>query len=188
MAHDAEAVKYADLAVTMGMPANMVPLPEIYSGAALHGARYTEAADRLVSTLAAPIRNAGGAEVIRLVDSTLGDPTKKPAARQALQRLIDKVGIDNIDENSRTGFVIWFSMVDALDPAYDLADRNLAEFGRSGSGGGPAWDYLWVSEMRSFRQDPRFQDIVTRLHFIDYWKQYGPPDACDLKDGKLVCH
>jgi TolB-like protein/DNA-binding winged helix-turn-helix (wHTH) protein len=187
VAHDAEAVKYADLAVAMGIPPNMLPLPQIYSGAALNGARYTEAADRLVPTLAAPIRSAGGAEVIRLVYATLGDPTKKPAALQALQRLVDSLGKGNIDESSRSAFVVWFCMLDALDPAYDLANQSLAEFARSGSGGGPVWGYLWVSGMRSFRQDSRFQQFVTRLNLIDYWKQYGPPDSCDLKDGKLAC-
>jgi hypothetical protein len=42
--------------------------------------------------------------------------------------------------------------------------------------------------MRPFRRDPRFQPLVTHLKLMDYWKQYGPPDDCDLKDGKLQCH
>jgi hypothetical protein len=41
--------------------------------------------------------------------------------------------------------------------------------------------------MRPFRKDPRFQALVTRIGLIDYWKKYGPPDDCDLSDGKLTC-
>jgi hypothetical protein len=42
--------------------------------------------------------------------------------------------------------------------------------------------------MRPFRQDPRFQAFTTRLKLMDYWQTFGPPDDCDLKDGKLACH
>ncbi len=28
-----------------------------------------------------------------------------------------------------------------------------------------------------FRLDPVF----------DYWNKYGPPDKCELRDGKLIC-
>ena len=37
------------------------------------------------------------------------------------------------------------------------------------------------------REDPRFQQLVTRENLIEYWQQYGPPDGCDLQDGKLTC-
>ena len=184
---DADAVKYADLAVALGMPADIAPLPQIHTSAAARGARYAEAADRMVQTLAGPIRSAGGAEVVRLVYSALADPTKKPAARQALQSLVHKLGVSNIETSSQRAFLEDFAMLDALDPAYDLANQYVDEFARSGTGGGAAWGLLWLPEMRSFRLDPRFQGFVTRLNLIDYWKQYGPPDDCDLKDGKLVC-
>jgi hypothetical protein len=39
-----------------------------------------------------------------------------------------------------------------------------------------------------FRQDQRFQALMTRMGYLGYWQQYGPPDDCDLKDGKLTCH
>ena len=35
----------------------------------------------------------------------------------------------------------------------------------------------------------RFQDFVTRLGFIEFWKRYGPPDGCELQEGgRLVVH
>ncbi len=39
-----------------------------------------------------------------------------------------------------------------------------------------------------FRQDARFQAFTTRLGLMAFWQKYGPPDDCDLKDGKLTCH
>ena len=183
---DPDSKKYADLGVALsGRPdftANVV-----YDGVAMRAGHFSEAADRSVAALTGPERSAGGADVIRLVFAALGEPTKKPAARQALQRLIDKLGSSNIDVNSRKGYVFYFTLLDALDPAYELANLNLEEFLRTGSGGGPGWALLWDRNMRSFRQDPRFQGFVTRLNLIDYWKQYGPPDDCNLKDGKLTC-
>jgi hypothetical protein len=53
--------------------------------------------------------------------------------------------------------------------------------------GGQNWRFLWVLEMRAFRRDPRFQELVMRLNFMDYWKRYGPPDGCDLDGEKLIC-
>jgi hypothetical protein len=47
---------------------------------------------------------------------------------------------------------------------------------------------IWTPELRGFRQDSRFQAFATRLGLMQYWQQYGPPDDCDLKDGKLTCH
>ncbi|MEJ0007988.1 MAG: hypothetical protein WDM77_16890 [Steroidobacteraceae bacterium] len=188
LAVDSDAVKYADLAVALGMSPSTVPLPQIYASVALRAGRFGEAADRSMLNLAGPIRSAGGADVTRMVYAALGDPTKKPAARQALQRLVDRLGMRNIDVRSRRGFVLYFTLLDVLEPAYELANLNLEEFLSTGSGGGPAWAFLWLPEMRAFRQDPRFQRLVTRLNLVDYWKQYGSPDNCDLKDGNLVCH
>jgi hypothetical protein len=41
--------------------------------------------------------------------------------------------------------------------------------------------------MRPFRRDPRFPAFAERLGMIDYWKQYGPPDSCDLTGERLSC-
>jgi hypothetical protein len=45
-----------------------------------------------------------------------------------------------------------------------------------------------MREMLPFRQDPRFQTLVARMGMFEYWKKYGPPDNCELRDGKLICH
>ncbi len=184
---DADTIKYADLSVAVGLSPDAPPLPQMYANAAARGGRYAEAADRMVQVLPGPIRSAGGAEVTRLVYAALGDPTKKSAARQALQSLVQKVGFSNIPSASQRDFMLDFAMLGALDPAYGLANQYVDEFVRSGAGGGPPWGFLWEPEMRAFRRDPRFQALITPLHLMEYWKQYGPPDGCDLQDGKLIC-
>ena len=44
-----------------------------------------------------------------------------------------------------------------------------------------------MPEMKAFRQDPRFQALATRMGLMEYGQQHGPPDGCELRDGKLIC-
>jgi len=30
--------------------------------------------------------------------------------------------------------------------------------------------------------------LCRRMGLFEYWNVYGPPDNCELKDGKLICH
>jgi hypothetical protein len=70
----------------------------------------------------------------------------------------------------------------ALDELYGYANR-IDEHDSLGA----LQSQMWLPEMRPFRRDARFQRLVTRLGLIDYWKQYGPPDDCDLHGDVLVC-
>jgi hypothetical protein len=84
--------------------------------------------------------------------------------------------------------ICWlYTMLGALDHAYESANSVLDEMARSG----PVWVFpggLWLPEMRPFRQDPRFQGFVTRLGLMPYWEEYGPPDNCELRASRLICH
>lgn len=83
----------------------------------------------------------------------------------------------------------WSTRLGALDLAYELANAALGELETTGVLPGAIHVATCrLPEMRPFRQDLRFQPYVTRLGLTEYWKQYGPPDECDLKDGKLTCH
>jgi hypothetical protein len=42
--------------------------------------------------------------------------------------------------------------------------------------------------MRDFRRDARFLPLTERLGLIEYWKEHGPPDNHELRNGKLICH
>jgi TolB-like protein len=185
---DADALKFAELARGVG-ETDTGTLSYVYVQDDIQHARYTEAADRVIAGLPPTVRDAGGAEVIRQVYGALADPTQKPAAAKALQGLVAKLGATHLGANVQRDFITDFTMLGALDPAYELATLYLDEFVRSGTGGGAAWTFLWwVPEMRLFRKDSRFQAFVTRMNLIDYWKQNGPPDGCDLRDGTLTCH
>jgi hypothetical protein len=71
-----------------------------------------------------------------------------------------------------------------LDEAFDLANRCLP------APLGIAVASMWAPESAAFRRDSRFAGYVDRFgrNLFDYWQKYGPPDDCDLKDGKLTCH
>ena len=77
-------------------------------------------------------------------------------------------------------------MLGDLDLAFDIVKANLDQDVQLGTVG-TSWSFLWMPEMRPFRLDPRFQAFVTRLKLFDYWKQYGPPDDCNLVGERLVC-
>jgi hypothetical protein len=80
----------------------------------------------------------------------------------------------------------WYTRLGKLDSAYELGEQLREQF--SGRNPTNAWSWLWSPELRGFRQDSRFQAFTARLGLMEFWKQYGPPDGCDLKDGKLTCH
>jgi hypothetical protein len=100
---------------------------------------------------------------------------------------LSQLKADDLDMNTRSLMIQLFTQLDALDLAFQLANQSLDHFARTGTVGG-AWVALWLPELRPFRRDPRFQALVTRVGLMEYWQQAGPPDDCDLNDGKLTCH
>jgi TolB-like protein len=184
MGRDEDALRFAALSIELGEPPPL--FNSVFYRDALHQGRYAEAADRAVELLPADSLSAGGAAVIRLAYAALVDPRKQPSARQAIQEFVQKFKPRDIVPDLIGVFAIPFTMLDAFDPAYRLADQLLDESARSGRIG-VGLSHLWGPELRPFRKDPRFQALVTRCGLIDYWKQYGPPDECDLRDGVLTC-
>jgi TolB-like protein len=181
MGFDSDAVRFAELALELGIPPSSDPvLAYVRANAAARSGRYGEAAARAAEGTPAPFHEAGGAEAFRLSYIALGDPKKVPEAREALQRLV-RSDWSRIDTISRLHLIALFTSLGALDQAYDVANRGLEDFN------GGLWAALWRREMGAFRKDSRFQAFVTRLKLMDYWKQYGPPDECDLKGDTLVC-
>jgi TolB-like protein/tetratricopeptide (TPR) repeat protein len=185
----ADALAYVQLAVDLGMPRAVPPLPFIDAAVADNAGRYAEAAEYMNSLLAPSVLEAGGATVVRLVYAAAAGAADKDAAIEALREL--RAGAAH---EAMAGPImvmlstVWFTRLGALDLAYELAHAVLHEFEKTGVLPGAIHvATCWLPEMRPFRQDARFQDFVTRLGLMEYWKQYGPPDNCDLKDGRLVC-
>jgi Tfp pilus assembly protein PilF len=190
LGRDADAAAYVQLAVDLGMPRSTPPIPFLDAAAAMSAGRYAEAAEFMNSVLAPVVLEAGGAAVVRLVYAAAAGAGDTRAAIEALQAL--RAGAAR-EAMARPIMVmlstVWFTQLGALDLAYELAHAVLHEFEATGVLPGAIHvATCWLPEMRPFRQDLRFQDYVTRLGLMEYWQQYGPPDDCDLQDGKLICH
>jgi TolB-like protein len=187
---DADAVKAANLDILIGTrPHHETKDSLLAAHAAARDGRYTDAGRSAAEALPAALRDNGGAEAMRLLYSALADPSEKPEARYALHALVPRVQSATTDAVLSSFFVEAFTMLGELDSAYGLANGLIDRGERLHVAAlGLAPSTLWIPEMRPFRLDPRFQDLAIRLKLIDYWKQFGPPDECDLKDGIATCH
>jgi len=185
---DAEALKYAVLAVELGYPRETTPLPFIYANAALRAKRYAEAVDIEVRRLnLSDPEQARTAQSFRLVYGALADPRQRARALVALGHLYPARAPRSPPDLTRIAPCLQnayrYVYLNALDEAYALANQCLDRMAPGALHGiGP-----WASSTRPFRRDVRFQAFATRLGYMDYWQKYGPPDDCDLKNGKLTC-
>jgi hypothetical protein len=184
-----QALAYAQLAVDLGMPSSAGPLPVVRAYAALRLGRHDDAmravqdlGDRLSAALAA----AGGAEVIRVVHAALIGGQRNSTAVQALDAFASAVPPEQIGPELNMHVLAWYTMLGELDKAYGYVERILQHaLPRQTLGLFVPW--IWLPELLPLRQDPRFQELVRAFRLIDYWKQYGPPDECELRGDALVC-
>jgi Flp pilus assembly protein TadD len=181
-AQNAEALKYADLAAELGgSGTNLITVTR--QQVAVRTGHCGEAGEEVLPTLPAAMRSPAASLTVRQVFAAFCAPVDRGTASRALTTILRNVKPDALGGRLRSEIIVWYAMLGDLDGAFDFANRTLDEYSF-----GINLPVLWISEMRSFRKDPRFQSFVTRLNLIGYWKQYGPPDDCDLKDGKLMCH
>ena len=101
------------------------------------------------------------------------DAEKKPLFLEALAEL----------ETTWPISVVISSYVDMdhIDDAYRLADQITDHFFPNAT-----WDF-WRPGMKAFRNDPRFEKLVTDLKLMDYWREHGWPDACQPAGDSLSC-
>jgi len=190
LTHDLDALASVQLAVDLGMPRSTPPLPFIESAIAMNAGRHAEAAEHMNTVMPPEIRAAGSDAVVRLLYAAAEGAAERRNAIEALQAL--RAGAARVAMARPMMMMLsinWFTRLGALDLAYDLALATLDEFESTGvlSGAIHVATY-WLPEMRPFRQDARFQEVVRRLGLMEYWRQYGAPDDCELKDGALICH
>jgi len=183
---DAEATHYADVSVQLGQSHTVVPLPEIYSLLALRAGRYAEASELLIAGMSQRLLAAGGPKAAETLCAAMKDHALRPAAISAIDELEARLSPEDLDQPLRKRLLLWRTMLGDLDTAYAFLARCLDHYARGGTVGS-AWGFLWLPEMRPFRRDARFQHFITRLHLLDYWREYGAPDECELRDGTLIC-
>jgi TolB-like protein/thioredoxin-like negative regulator of GroEL len=191
---DEDARKYADFSVELGMPKNDGGRASVYATSATRARRYTEAAELLISSDGPDsAHHRLYIENTKLVYAALADPSKRAEAMRAPGRLYmtaDAPLIRNVvDAGLCNASSRQYVLLGAIDEAFRVANRCLDLMAPSGMlTVGLTGRVIWVPEMRAFRMDPRFPAFATRLGLMDYWQMFGPPDDCDLKDGKLTCH
>jgi len=182
---DQDVARYAQLWQALGDRSLKWDLLIASARAAARGGRYAEASRQASDALPKSLVRAGGTAALEMAYSALANPSLRPAARQSLERLLPRLQGEDVDARTKGFFLSLLVMLGALDPAYALADQLLDS--RPATRWNADWSDLWLPEMRPFRQDSRFQRLVERLGLIDYWRQYGPPDECDLRDRTLRC-
>jgi hypothetical protein len=114
------------------------------------------------------------------------DPTMRKAATAALDAQRRRLTATDLIQIVRRRFMLWYTLLGAMDQAFEIANESFDHFAHAGTIG-TAWALLWMPKMLGFRQHPRYQAFVARLGLPAYWQKYGPPDHCELRDGKLIC-
>lgn len=180
MGLDAEATRYADLTVARGGSTWLVTV--VYANAAFRSGRLEEFRRIVAEALPAPARSAAD-ELLRLLIAARAERRRQ---QQVLHRA-RSLGRDILNANPvAIGAVIYvLTALGDLDGSYQLINEYLTKPDLNGSHSDLG--FLWAPETQPLRIDPRFAELAVRLRLVDYWRQYGPPDACDLQGEKLIC-
>jgi TolB-like protein len=182
---DAGAHRWIDAAVANGYPTSLRAMSEARALVAMKEKRFADAAQEQVEALSPVSRAAGGFEAIHSFYAALAEPSNTDSAVVRLRDWLEKLGTRDLDRVTAQRSILWLTLLGAVDEAHDLADRTL-ELSASSGALGCGWGILWIPEMQAFRASARFQALTSRLGFIEYWLQYGPPDGCALRNGALA--
>ena len=187
LAQDSDAIRFGDLGEQIGgegPPHSDIDL--VRARAAARAGRYTDAVAFAVRALPESLRRIQGERAIQAFYAALANSENRNAALGALRSLLPTLKTNVIEGRTRMFFIDAFTMIGALDEAYDLAGWSVDQ--RARMPGSVEWSDVWMPEMHSFRTDSRFQAFVSRLKLPDYWRVYGPPDECEFRNAALACH
>jgi len=185
--HEAEALKFVDIALSLGWPADSEDVKTLYWHVARRAGRHAEAVDYLTRAMPEAMRQAGGGETVRLLHEALQSPAQREKALLSLDSLAAR-----LRETGATTFaslmvcINGYGMLGDLDRAYAASEQWLLLSMNSGLSGIPHNAAFWLPEMSAFRADPRFEALATRMGLVAYWRKFGAPDHCEL-GAKLVC-
>jgi hypothetical protein len=133
------------------------------------------------------LRLAGADQLCELVPPSLAGRADPAAASAAIALLVERTSQDNGIWRflGTAGLLVrWQVRLGALDAAFAIMDRMVEAWRRSGYLSSMNLNQLWWAEMRPFREDPRFQDLVEQLGLMSFWKTHGPPDGHRPEGGK----
>ena len=183
---DVEALRWIEAAIANGVPRGIAPVVDMTEQIARRQGRYADALRCIDDAISPPQRVAGGAAANKAFYAALSDSSCAANAIRTLQSWEANLQIEYLDLRTAQRLMRWYTLLGAVDLAYNTAFRALDRCAVAGTVG-VAWGLLWMTEMRAFRQDVRFQSFVERLALIEYWERYGPPDGSELRDGFLIC-
>lgn len=182
----AEAGKWIDLAVANGYPRTLSAVREARAQLAMREGRFAEAAQELTETLSSASRETGGFEAIQSFFRAQSDQSHSAEAITALQAWEATLQAQDLDLCTAQRLIAWFTQLGAIETAHDVAQRTVDRLEPHGTIG-TGWGVLWSREMQAFRDGARFQQLISRLRLVGYWRQYGPPDNCALRGDLLIC-
>jgi serine/threonine protein kinase len=185
--HETEAMRYVEIAMSLGWPANAEDVRNLYWQVARRAARFDEAVE--YQTLAIPeiIHAAGGADTVRLLHDALQAPARRERALLELDALTQRLRDARTASFASLMFAMnWYALLGDLDRAFAASSQWLQLAADSGLSGIPHNSGFWLPEMSAFRADSRFESLATRLGFTAYWRRFGAPDHCEPRE-KLHC-
>jgi tetratricopeptide (TPR) repeat protein len=101
------------------------------------------------------------------------DAFEQPSSAAAAEKALRDVAASRVLGSAN--FVLlygsWLGMVDLV--YHTIINRPAGE---------DIWPSLfWLPQLRAFRDDPRFAELVGIMGLIEYWGVFGPPDGCSLE-------
>ena len=175
--HDAEALRFVEIAMSLGWPADALDVRNVYWITAIRAGAIDDALEYALLAMPTPMRDADGAAVIRLLHAALKSRAQRENAMLALDGLNSR-----LRDAGTTSFATvmlsmnWYAMLGDLDRAFAASAQWLQLSADTGLSGIPHNAGFWLPEMRAFRADPRFASLASRMGLTAYWRQFGGPD------------
>lgn len=171
------AARFADLAINLGMQRTAGPLPIVRLYVALRRGKQSEVLDAAqeVARQLLPAAAEVGVRAISGIQAALTNVEYRASALVALDQLVAVLDPPSIGPVLGIQIVAWYTMLGALDEAYEFAQRAIDRAQRLDSMG-LLLTWLWHPELRPFRGDGRFESFVARLGMVEFWQAHGPPD------------
>jgi hypothetical protein len=132
LGRDSDAQRYADRACALGWPRTNPAMQDIYFQLAIRSRRFREATDFMNAAHPRSMRNAGAAAAVDLMCATLAADEERKHAVAALGAVVERIHENELGLVDCRRFVLWLTMLDALDPAFDVINRSLSHFARRG--------------------------------------------------------
>jgi len=185
--NETEALRFVEIAMSLGWPADEVDVRSVYWLTAMRAGDFDDAMENQTLAMPAAMRDADGATTIRLLHEALKSRAQREKALLALEALDGRLRDAGTASFATLMFSMnWYTMLGDLDRAYAASSQWLELSARSGLSGIPYNAGFWLPEMGAFRADPRFESLAARSGFTTWWRRFGAPDHCELRE-KLRC-